>query len=85
LKRMPADRRAERKGVCEDVMARITITPPTEFEEKLSRLGDRTDEIVEKVLQAGGEVALEKVRLICKAHCPANPRAKWRGRWVCRP
>ena len=29
---------------------------------KLSRLGDRTDEIIPRVLQAGGEVVLSKVR-----------------------
>ncbi len=43
-------------------MARMTVKLPDEIEEKLSRLGDRTDEIAGKVLQAGGEVVLEKVR-----------------------
>ena len=35
---------------------------PEEFLLKLSRLGDKTDEIVPKVLEAGGEVVLAKVR-----------------------
>jgi HK97 gp10 family phage protein len=43
-------------------MAKCEIRFPTEFEEKLSKLGSRTDEIVPKVLEAGGEVVLEKVR-----------------------
>ena len=43
-------------------MARVTVTFPTEFEEKLSRLSDKTDEIIPKMLEAGGEVVLDKVR-----------------------
>ena len=43
-------------------MAKLTVTLPSEFEERLSRLADKTDEIVPKVLQAGGEVVLEKVK-----------------------
>ena len=35
---------------------------PEEFLERLSKLGDRTDEISEKVLEAGGEVVLNEVR-----------------------
>ena len=35
---------------------------PEEFLLKLSRLGDKTDAIISRVLEAGGEVALEKVR-----------------------
>lgn len=35
---------------------------PDEFLEKLSKLGDRTDAISEKVLEAGGEVVLAKVK-----------------------
>ena len=44
------------------MMARATMKFPSEFEIKLSRLGDKTDEIVPKVLEAGGEVVLEKVK-----------------------
>ena len=43
-------------------MAKATMKFPTEFEEKLSRLGEKTDEIVPIVLQAGGEVVLENVK-----------------------
>ena len=43
-------------------MARVTMTFPDEFEEKLARLGDKTDEIIPKVLKAGGEVVLGKVK-----------------------
>lgn len=43
-------------------MAKADIKMPDEFLLKLSRLGNRTDEICEKALQAGGEIALEKVK-----------------------
>ena len=43
-------------------IAKATFTLPTDFEAKLSRLGDKTDEITEKVLEAGGEVVLAKVK-----------------------
>jgi len=35
---------------------------PEEFLLRLSRLGEKTDEIITKMLEAGGEVALEKVK-----------------------
>lgn len=41
-------------------MAKVEM--PEQFLLKLSRLGDKTDEIISRVLGAGGEVALEKVR-----------------------
>lgn len=43
-------------------MARADVKMPDEFLSKLSRLGSQTDTIAKKVLQAGGEVALDKVR-----------------------
>ena len=43
-------------------MAKVQIKMPEDFLLKLSRLGDKTDEILPKVLEAGGEVVLEKVR-----------------------
>lgn len=43
-------------------MAKVTVKMPDEFLLKISRLGDQTDAIVERVLQAGGRVMLEKVR-----------------------
>jgi HK97 gp10 family phage protein len=35
---------------------------PDDFLRKVSALGEKTDEIIPRVLEAGGEVALEKVR-----------------------
>ncbi len=43
-------------------MAKAETKMPEEFLLKLSRLGDKTDEIIPKVLEAGGEVALAKVK-----------------------
>lgn len=43
-------------------MAKVEIKLSTEFAERLSRLADRTDEIVPKVLEAGGKVVLNKVK-----------------------
>jgi HK97 gp10 family phage protein len=43
-------------------MARCSVQIPQDFSEKLSHLGNKTDEIVGKVLEAGGEVVLEKVK-----------------------
>jgi HK97 gp10 family phage protein len=35
---------------------------PDDFQKKLSKLGEKTDEIVSKVLESGGEVVLDKVK-----------------------
>lgn len=43
-------------------MAKATVQMPDEFLKRLSRMGERTDEIAERVLEAGGEVVLEAVR-----------------------
>ena len=43
-------------------MAKACVKLPEEFLQKLSKLGDRTDEICEKMLKAGGEVVLSKVK-----------------------
>lgn len=43
-------------------MAKVDIKMPDEFLEKLSKLGTQTDEISERVLEAGGEVVLAKIR-----------------------
>lgn len=42
-------------------MAKIDIKMPDDFLEKLSKLGSHTDEISERVLEAGGEVVLAKI------------------------
>lgn len=43
-------------------MAKCDLKMPDDFLKRLSSLGDRTDEIAEKVLEAGGEVVLAKVK-----------------------
>lgn len=43
-------------------MAKADIKMPDELLERLSRLGGRTDAVAERVLEAGGEVVLEKVK-----------------------
>lgn len=43
-------------------MAKIEIKMPDEFLLKLSRLGEKTDEIIPKVLEEGGEVVLAKAK-----------------------
>lgn len=43
-------------------MAKCEVEMPEEFLLKLSRLGNRTDAIVEEVLKVGGEVVLDRVK-----------------------
>ncbi|MDL2318404.1 HK97 gp10 family phage protein [Eubacteriales bacterium OttesenSCG-928-A19] len=43
-------------------MAKVDVKMPEAFLLKVSKLADKTDEIVEKVLEAGGEVVLDKVK-----------------------
>ena len=43
-------------------MAKVTMKMPEDFLLKVSRLNDRTDEIIPRVLEAGGEVVLDKVK-----------------------
>ena len=43
-------------------MAKATMRMPDEFFFFFTKLGDRTDEIVSRVLEAGGEVVLDKVK-----------------------
>jgi len=43
-------------------MAKAQIQMPEEFLKRLSTLGEKTDEIAERVLEAGGEVVLAKVK-----------------------
>ena len=43
-------------------MAKADIQMPDEFLEKISRLGKEFDAVAESVLEAGGEVVLEKAR-----------------------
>ena len=43
-------------------MAKAYVQLPEEYLQKLSKLGNKTDEICEKMLKAGGEVVLAKVK-----------------------
>jgi HK97 gp10 family phage protein len=43
-------------------MAKIEVVLPEDFILRLSRLGDQTDTIIPKVLEAGGNVALAKIK-----------------------
>lgn len=43
-------------------MAKVDVKMPEEFLLKLSRLGEKTDEIIPKILEAGGEVVVSKVK-----------------------
>lgn len=43
-------------------MAKVDLKMPDDFLEKISKLGKQSDEISERVLEAGGEVVLAKVR-----------------------
>lgn len=43
-------------------MAKVNFKMPEEFLLKISRLSDKTDEIIPKVLEAGGKIVEEKVK-----------------------
>jgi hypothetical protein len=43
-------------------VGKVQVKMPEDFLLRLSRLGDKTDEIIPKVLEAGGEVVEQKVR-----------------------
>ena len=43
-------------------MAKAEIQMPDDFLERLSKLGKKSDEIAERVLEAGAEVVVDKVR-----------------------
>lgn len=43
-------------------MARVDVKMPDEFLERMSHLGSNFDSIAEKMLEAGGEVVLEKTK-----------------------
>ena len=59
-------------------MARVDVKMPDEFLERMSRLGSNFDAIAETVLEAGGEVVLEKTKsnlssVIAPSMIPAPP------------
>jgi len=60
-------------------MASIQIKMPDEFLLKISKLADKTDAIVPKVLEAGGEVVLAKVKSNLQAVIGKNTQIKSRS------
>ena len=60
-------------------MAKADVKMPDEFLSRISRLGAQTDSIAEKVLQAGGEVALDKVRSYLKSVVGSGTKSKSRS------
>lgn len=59
-------------------MAKATFQLPEEFLLKVSRLAERTDEIMPKVLQAGGEVVLARAKSNLRA--VVGSRTKYKSR-----
>ena len=60
-------------------MAKVDMKMPEEFLLKLSRLGDQTDTIIPKVLEAGGEVVLDKVKSNLSAVVGSGTKEKSRS------
>lgn len=60
-------------------MAKADVKMPDEFLARISRLGAQTDSIAEKVLQAGGEVALAKVKSNLKSAVGSRTKSKSRS------
>lgn len=60
-------------------MAKADVKMPDEFLTMISRLGAQTDSIAEKVLQAGGGVALAKVRSNLKSVVGSETKSKSRS------
>lgn len=57
-------------------MAKCDIKMPEDFLLKLSRLGDKTDEITGKALEAGGAVVADKVRSNLQSVIGSNTKTK---------
>ena len=60
-------------------MANATMKMPDEFLMKLTKLGDKTDEIVSRVLEAGGEVVLDKAKANLKGVIGSGTKEKSRS------
>jgi len=60
-------------------VAKVQVKMPEEFLLKLSRLGEKTDEIIPKVLESGGEIVLEKVMSNLKAVVGSGTKEKSRS------
>ena len=55
-------------------MAKAFTKLPDDFLDRISRLGDKTDEIIPRVLDAGGEVMAEAVRSNLRAVVGSNTK-----------
>jgi len=60
-------------------VAKATMRMPDDFQKKLTKLGDKTDEIVAEVLEAGGEVVLDKVKKNLKGVIGSGTKEKSRS------
>lgn len=60
-------------------MAKAEIKMPEDFLLKVSRLGDQTDTIIPKVLEAGGNVVLDKVKGNLSSVVGSNTKTKSRS------
>lgn len=60
-------------------MAKATMRMPDDFQKKLSKLGNKTDEIVSKVMESGGEVVLDKVKINLKGIIGSQTTEKTRS------
>lgn len=60
-------------------MAKVDMKMPEDFLLKLSRIGDKTDSICEKALNAGGEVVLAKVKSNLSAVIGKDTKAESRS------
>ena len=69
-------------------MAKVKVEMPEEFLRKLSLLGSKTDEIAGRVLEAGGEVVLAKVRSNLSSvigsgtNMTPAPPVSWNAHWA---
>ena len=60
-------------------MAKANWKMPDDFLDKISRLGDKTDDIVPRVLKAGGEVMLKRVKSNLRAVIGSGTKHKSRS------
>ena len=60
-------------------MSKAVMKMPEDFLLKISKLGDKTDEIIPKVLEAGGKVVKEKVKSNLQSIIGTNIKGKSRS------
>jgi HK97 gp10 family phage protein len=60
-------------------MAKATVKMPDDLLLQLSKLGKRTDEIIPKVLEAGGEILLDRIRSNLKSVIGKNTKIENRS------